>query len=408
MPVFEFTGFSEAGRAVKGVKDAESAKALRSVLRKEGVFLTEVALQGEAAGAAAQSIDVKRALTGRISADDVAIATRQLATLVGANIPLVEALGALVDQVDHDRLKKVVSQVKERVNEGSTLADALAAHPRVFTDLYVNMIRAGEHSGALNVVLARLAEFTENQARLRRKVIGTMIYPAVMVAVGFGILVILFTVVVPKVTKIFADNRMTLPITTRVLIGVSNFARDYWYLVFGTLALTVWGFLSWKRSAAGRPVWDRFVLTTPVFGALVRMLAVARFSRTLSTLLKSGVPLLTSMDIVRAIVANTLLAGVIEKARDSIREGETIAAPLKRSGQFPPLVYHMIAIGERTGQLEEMLVNVADAYDSQVEVRIGALTTLLEPVMIVLMGAVVAFVVFSILLPILQMNTVVR
>jgi general secretion pathway protein F len=409
VPVFEYTGLGEGGRSIRGVKDAESAKMLRTALRKEGVFLTEVLAQRDGGGGTTQrKIDVGQVIRGRISAEDVAIATRQLSTLVGANIPLVEALGALVDQVDHERLKKIVSQVKERVNEGTTLADALAAHPKVFNDLFVNMIRAGESSGALDVVLARLADFTENQAKIRRKVVGTMIYPAIMVVVGFGILIVLFTVVVPKVTKIFAENKMTLPLVTRILIGISDFARDYWYMLAATIALTIFAFTRWKASPKGRATWDRFVLKLPVFGPLVRMLAVTRFSRTLATLLKSGVPLLGSLDIVRAIVGNTLLTEVVEKARDSIREGESIAAPLKRSGQFPPLVYHMIAIGERTGQLEDMLVKVADAYDSQVDVRITALTTLLEPVMILLMGGTVAFIVFSILMPILQMNTVVR
>jgi general secretion pathway protein F len=267
------------------------------------------------------------------------------------------------------------------------------------------MIRAGESSGALDVVLVRLADFTEGQAQLRNKIIGAMLYPAIMVVVGIAIVGILFVVVIPKVTKIFEDMNVALPWTTRILIGLSTFARDDWYVLLVLVPALAFGVRRWLRSTRGRRWWDRTQLRAPVFGELVRMLAISRFARTLSTLLASGVPLLTAMDIVRNIVSNSLLAETIDDARDAIREGESIAAPLKRSGQFPPLVYHMIAIGERSGQLEEMLQNVAKSYESQVELRVAALTSLLEPVMIVLMGGGVAFIVFSILMPIMQLNT---
>jgi general secretion pathway protein F len=270
------------------------------------------------------------------------------------------------------------------------------------------MIRAGETSGALDVVLVRLADFTEAQAQLRNKILGAMLYPAIMVVVGIAIVGILFVVVIPKVTTIFNDMQVSLPWTTQILIATSTFARDYWYLVLAGIPAIGYGIKRWVNTPKGRKWWDRTQLKLPVFGELVRMLAIARFARTLATLLKSGVPLLTSMDIVRNIVHNSVLSEVIESARDAIREGESIAAPLKRSGQFPPLVHHMIAVGERTGQLEDMLLNVAKSYDSQVEMRITALTSLLEPVMIVVMGAGVAFVVFSILMPIMQLNTFVK
>lgn len=412
MPVFEYKGFREGGKAITGVRDAENARALRALLRKEGIFLTEVTAERAAAGSVgvggtAKNLKLKQFLTGRIKTVDIAVLTRQLATLLGAGIPLVEALVALIDQVDHDRLKTIVTQVKDRVNEGSSLADALAEHPRAFSTLYVNMVRSGEHSGALDVVLIRLADFTEAQARLRSKVMGTMLYPAIMMVVGFGIVSILMTVVIPKISQMFTDMGATLPLMTRILIGTADFVRDKWWLVLILFALSLFGFLRWKKTEKGREKWDAFMLKVPVVGPLIRMLAIARFSRTLSTLLQSGVPLLTSMNIVKALVTNSVLSDVIEKARDSIREGESIAGPLRRSGEFPPLVYHMIAIGERSGQLEEMLANVANAYDSQVDTRISALTSLLEPIMIVMMGAVIAFMVFSVLMPILQMNTMV-
>jgi len=410
--VFEYTGLTEAGKNVRGIRDAESSKALRQVLRKDGVYLTDAraaeagAVVGEQKTGLSREVDIPAMLGfAGVSSQDLAIATRQLATLIAAGIPLVEALTALVDQIEQPRLKRIMGVVKQKVNEGASLADALREHPKVFSELYVNMIRAGESSGALDVVLVRLADFTESQAQLRNKIIGAMLYPAIMVVVGIAIVGILFVVVIPKVTKIFDDMNVTLPWTTRILIGVSSFARDYWYVVLVAIPALVFGLRRFVRTARGRAWWDRTKLGAPVFGELIRMLSLSRFAKTLATLLASGVPLLTAMDIVRNIVSNTLLADVIDKARDAIREGESIAAPLRRSGQFPPLVYHMIAIGERSGQLEEMLQNVARSYEAQVEMRVGALTSLLEPVMIVAMGGGVAFIVFSILMPIMQLNT---
>jgi general secretion pathway protein F len=405
MPVFEYRALNAAGKAVQGLREADSPKALRGALRREGVFLTEVVGQKQADAAASREVNVKRWVVGRISAEDLAIATRQLAVLVHAGVPLVEALTALVEQVDKEKMKRVLGDVKQRVNEGASLADALAAHPKVFGELYVNMIRAGEHSGALEIVLVRLADFTESQARLRSKIMGTMAYPIAMMIIGSIVLGILFTVVIPRVTKIFADTRATLPWMTRFLIAFTGFITAYWWAVLVGVGAAVWGFLRWRATPAGRARWHRFVLTVPIFGRLARIIAIGRFARTLSTLLKSGVPLLVAMDIVKNVVGNVRLAEVIEQARDAIREGESIAAPLKRSGEFPPLVHHMVAIGERSGALEEMLSNVASAYEDQVDTTISALTSLLEPIMIVAMGGVVAFIVFSVLMPILQINT---
>jgi len=405
MPVFAYKALNNSGRSVEGLKEADSAKTLRTALRRDGLFLTEVVGERKSQ-AASPEVNVRRWVGGRIRADDVAVATRQMAVLVGAGIPLVDALTALVEQVDHERLKRVLSSVKQRVNEGSSLADALAQHPKAFSTLYVNMIRAGESSGALDVVLFRLADFTESQSRLRSKIVGTLTYPAAMLLISMVVMGILFTVVIPKITKIFEDTKVTLPWTTRLLIGFSGFVYDWWWALLLLAVGAGMLFARWLRTPEGRARWDVWMLTVPIFGPLVRQIAIGRFARTLATLLKSGVPLLTALDIVKNIVGNTRLAAVLEQSRESIKEGESIAAPLKRSGEFPPLVYHMVAIGEKSGQLEEMLGNVANAYESQVETKIAALTSLLEPVMIVLMGVAVAFIVFSILMPILQVNTI--
>ena len=412
MPVFEYRGLSTAGKQVTGLLEADSSKALRTQLRKTNIFLTDVLGQSEARtgrkAAADREVQFGRFFRGRVTTEDVAIITRQLSTLLHAGVTLVESLAALVDQTEKERLKRILSDVKQRVNEGSSLADALGQHPKVFGNLYVNMVRAGEASGALDAVLARLADFTEGQAKLKQKLIGTLIYPAIMCVIGGGILVMLMTVVVPKVTRIFETMRATLPWTTRLLIFVSATLSSWWWLIIPLVLGGAASAVAWTRSPKGRPVFDAWVLKLPVAGSLLRMLLVSRFSRTLATLLKAGVPMLTAMDITKNVVTNTVLAGVVEMARDAIREGESIAGPLKRSGQFPPLVHHMVAVGERSGQLEEMLLNVADSYETQVNVRLGALTALLEPLIIVAMGAIIAFVAFSILMPILQLNTTIR
>jgi general secretion pathway protein F len=416
MPVFEYKGLNQAGKPIKGMLEADSPKTLRSQLRKDGIFLTDVIGQAEGsragvrkgANAAHADRELKMGGGGRITTDDIAITTRQLATLLGAGVTLVEALTALVEQVEKEKLKRIISDVKQNVNEGKSLGDSLAAHEKVFGALYVNMVRSGEHSGALDAVLLRLADFTESQSKLQQKIIGTMTYPAIMMVVGVGILTLLMVVVIPKVTKIFTTMKATLPITTRALIFGSNFLRDWWFILFPAIFGIIFGLTTYFRSPKGRPVWDRFALKAPIFGSLLRLLAISRFSRTLATLLKSGVPLLVAMDITKAVMTNSVLAEVVEKARDAIREGESIAGPLKRSGEFPPLVYHMVAIGERSGQLEDMLLSVADSYENQVNVRIGALTSMLEPILTVFMGVIIAFVAFSVLMPILQVNSAIR
>jgi general secretion pathway protein F len=401
MPVIRYKGLDARGKQVSGILDAADAKALRATLRTTGVFLTEILQETEGGSIAKREV---RLFSGRIKVLDIAVMTRQLATLIGAGIPLVESLTALVEQVEKEKLKKVLSKVRERVNEGASLADAIGDHPKVFAPLYVNMVRAGESSGTLDLVLSRLADFTEHQVRLRSKVMGAMMYPIIMIIVGIIIVSVLFVVVVPKITKIFDNLKSTLPLPTQILIGTSNFIKNYWWLILIVVVGTTFLLLRYFRTERGRLRWDQFVLRLPIFGPLIRMIAIARFTKTLATLLASGVPILTALNIVKNVLGNKVLEAVIDEARVSIQEGESIAAPLKRSGQFPPIVTHMIAIGEKSGELESMLTNVANAYDSQVEAKINTLTSLLEPIMIVCMGGVVGFIVFSILLPILKMN----
>jgi general secretion pathway protein F len=341
----------------------------------------------------------------RPSTSDVAVLTRQLATLVRAGIPLFESLNALIDQVENEQLKRALTNVREQVREGTSFAKALEAHPTIFPALYINMVRAGEASGTLTQVLERLTQFLESQAKLKGKVTSALAYPILMAIIGTTLVSILMIAVVPNVTTIFASMDQQLPWYTALLIGTSDFMAGYWWLILAVLALSIYGFRRWLRTPKGRFRWDSFVLRVPVFGKVVLMLSIARFSRTLATLLSSGVALLQAMDIVSNVLGNATLEKVVMEAISSIREGQSIAEPLKRSGKFPPIVTHMITIGEKSGQLEGMLESVANAYDTEVENRVQILTSMLEPLIIVMMGGIVGFIAMSILMPLIQMSS---
>jgi general secretion pathway protein F len=408
MAVYEFRGVvANTGKAVRGVRDAENPKVLRTALRRDGILLTLATEEAAAKAKTGREIDILKFFR-RIGAADIAILTRQLATLVRAGIPLVDSIGALVDQVEKEELKRILTVVREKLNEGTSFAKALEQHPRAFPPIFVNMVAAGEASGTLEQVLERLADFMEGQARLRSKVSAALAYPALMAIIGTLLISVLMVAVVPKVTAIFESLDRALPWYTQILIGTSNFLAGYWWLmaILGTGG--IWYFRRWKKTTGGRMKWDGVCLKAPIFGRLLQMLAVARFAKTLATLLAAGVPLLKAMDIVKNVLDNALLEKVVEEATGSIREGESIADPLRRSGQFPPIVTHMIAVGEKSGQLEQMLESVAESYDAQVETNVQALTSLLEPLMIVVMGAAVGFIAFSIMMPLIQMNEFVQ
>ncbi len=409
MAVYEYRGVEiKSGKAAKGVRDAESPKALRALLRRDGVLLTEASEGKEKKNTKGRREVDFMAFFKRVSTSEIAILTRQLATLVRAGVPLVESLTALMDQVENEILVRILGEVRDSVNQGTPFSKSLAVHPKVFPPLYVNMVAAGEASGSLEAVLERLADFTENQSRLKGKVFAALMYPALMSVVGFGVVTLLMVTVVPKVTAIFDSLDQELPIYTRALIFMSNTISDYWWLLLGGIGAGVYGFIRWIATESGRRRFDLFKLRAPVFGRLNLLVGVARFARTLSTLLASGVPILRAMEIGSNVLENAMLQAAVASAIGSIREGESIAEPLKRSELFPPMVTHMIAIGERTGRLEEMLENVARAYESDVDTKVTALTSLLEPLMIVGLGLSVGFIVISIMVPLMQMNQAVQ
>ncbi len=409
MAVFEYRGIQIAtGKPAKGYRDAENPKALRAALRREGVLLTEANEENDAKQARAKRDLAIFAWFKRPRASDVAVMTRQLATLVRAGVPLVESIAALTEQVENQQLVRVLTTVRESLNAGTSFAKSLAEHGAVFPSLYVNMVAAGEASGTLEGVLERLADFMEGQAKLRGKVTAALAYPVLMAVVGSLLVGVLMVGVVPKVTSVFDNLGQTLPWYTRLLIFVSETIGSYWWLIIGTVVGAITLFRRWKNTPKGRMRWDTFRLNAPIFGRLTLLVAVARFTRTLATLLASGVQLLQAMEIGRLVLENARLQAVVADAIGSIRGGDSIAEPLKKSKAFPPMVTHMIAIGERTGQLENMLENVSRAYESDVETRVQALTSLLEPLTIVILGGVVGFIALAILMPLLQMNQLVE
>ncbi len=408
MAIFAFRGLeTQSGKSVKGYRDADNPKALRAVLRKEGIILTSATRDSKKEKSTGNEVDLF-AYFKRPTSGDVAVMTRQLATLVRAGIPLVESISALVDQTEKESMAKVLTSVREDLKEGTAFAKTLEKHSKVFPPLYINMVAAGEASGTLEAVLERLADFMEDQARLKGKITSAMAYPVLMTIIAAALVGVLMVAVVPKVTGIFENLGQELPWYTVLLITVSDFLADFWWLVLLLIGGAFYGFRRWVNTEEGRMRWDTFLLRVPVFGRLNLLVAVARFSKTLSTLLSSGVPLLVAMDIVKNVLGNRLLEGVVRDAIGSIREGESIAEPLRRSGQFPPMVTHMITVGEKSGQLEEMLENVSRAYESDVETKVATLTSLLEPLVIVVMGGMVGFIAMAILMPLVQMNQLVE
>jgi len=412
MPVYQYQGYRSDGGAATGIIDAENVKVARLKLRKEGVYPTDVVEQGQQA---IHSQEKGRSTTTRatgkssvLSATDLSLLTRQFATLLVAGLPLVEALGVLVDQAQKKPIKSLLADIREQIRGGKALSVVLETYEKDFSPIYVHMVRAGEASGALDQILFRLAEFLEKQQALRNKVTNAMLYPVIMLVIGTIILFFLITFVVPKITQVFAQQKQALPWPTVALMSVSEFMADYWMVLTG---LVIGGFYLIQRftkTARGRMVADRLTLKLPLIGEVARMVSISRLTSTLATMLASGVQLLDALDVSKRVMNNRVLEETVEVARQNIREGETIADPLKRSGEFPALVTHMIAVGERSGEMEEMLRRVSQIYDSEVERVIARLTSLMEPIMILVMGAIVLFIVVAILLPIFEMGQMIR
>jgi len=401
MPIYQYQGLDARSKKTSGLIDADSPKTAVQKLKKLSIFPTAIVESEERKKESRFRIP---GMGERVSHLEIAVMTRQLSTLSGAGLPLVQCLNALTEQIANTRLKGVVAEVKEMVNEGSSFADALAQYPKIFGDFYVNMVRAGEQSGALEVELERLADFTESQNQLRNQVVFAMLYPAVIMVIGLIVMVVMFTVVIPRISVLFTQTKQTLPLITRVMLIISSGLRKFIWLIVPAIAAAVYGFQRWRRTPHGKDQWDQFVLKIPFFGDLVRKLAVSRFAKTLSTLLQSGIPLLKGLEIVEQVVNNTVIARAVAQAKENITEGASIAGPLKASGAFPPFVIQMIASGEQSGELEFLLDKAAVAFEREVETAVNGIVRLIEPVMILLMASIVGLIIVSFLLPILQLT----
>jgi len=405
--LYTWSGYDEKGKASSGMMDAVSIREAKLKLRSQGMFVSTITEEAHGLASPFKNISL-RGLLDRVGMEDLTVTTRQLSTLIGASIPLVDALSALYEQTDAPAMKKTIAQVRDSVNEGLSFGDALAQHKRVFPDLYVNMVRSGEASGALDVVLLRLAEFMEGQHRLRAKIGAAMVYPAVLLMISLVVLMYLLTAVVPKVVGMFESMKQTLPLPTRILIAISSFLSWTWWMIIIGIVLGVVFIVKWRKTDQGALKFDRFRLRFPVYGTIYKKVSVARFARTLGTLLSSGVPIIESLRIVKTVVQNKIMEIAIENSMTEIMDGSSLAAPLKKSGVFPPILVHMVSVGEKSGSLEEMLMKAAESYEGDVETTVAGLTSVIEPLMIVIMGMLVGFVVLSILLPMLEMSTIVR
>ncbi len=417
MPVYEYKALTPRGKKVAGIVDAESPRQARVKLRAEGIYPTEIqsgarsdialapsALSAPSTPSARSTSLIPARLLQRIRPQERAAFTRQLATLVGAGIPVVGALDAIIQQTSQRGLRRALVDIREEILGGSPLADALGRHRWLFSELYVNMVHAGETSGALEAVLHRLADLLERTVKLKNRVQAALFYPLAMMGIGTVILIFLLTYVVPIVTRLFTEAKQQLPRPTLILITVSSFLIHWWWAL---LIVAVGASILLQRLLAtpsGRLHWDRLKLRLPFAGSLYQKLIIARFSRTLGTLLQGGLPLTSALSIVQHVINNAFMAQHVETAIREVNEGEDLTVPLEQSRAFPPMVIQMISAGERSGAMEEMLLRIADAYEDEVESKVSALTSLLEPFLILVMGLVVGFIVISILLPILQMS----
>jgi len=409
MPVYEYKALDIRGKKLKGIIDADSISAARQKLRETNIFpvnLKETFVEEKNKVASGRSISD---LFKRVSLREISIMTRQLATLLGASISLVPSLTALISQTTNPKLKKTLAQIKEDVNEGNSLARSISHYPGIFSPFYINMVRAGEASGTLDIVLERLADFNESRQALQGKIKAALAYPIFMFLIGSIVLFFLTTFIVPKITGIFSEMNQTLPGITNFLISISSFLKSFWMVI---ILIMIGSFIGLRymflKTLSGQYFWDKIKLKMPLFGSLTHKMAVARFSRTLGTLLESGVPMLTALSIVKNVVNNRLIADSIAEASRDVEEGQNLSATLLRSKIFPPIVSQMISAGEQSGTLEKMLCKIADSLENEVESNITMITSMLEPVMILVMGLLVGFIVISILLPIFEMNQLIR
>lgn len=405
MPIFEYRAVDTAKKVKKGLIDADTPRDARLKLKRERLFVTDLRETRKKSKAKI----ALRGITGvetvnKQRTEQVAAVTRQMASLLQAGIPLAEALRMVIEQAPDKRIETTFRDIREKVTQGIPFGDAVLQHPAYFTDLYSNMVKAGESAGALDSVLTRLAGFLQAQTRLKNKVGAALVYPMVMSVVGVIVVVVLMTFVVPKVTKLIRGRGQELPLPTKILINVSDFVTSYWLLLMLGAILLLIAFQVFVNSDRGRLLFDRFKLSLPVFGDLMRKQSMARFATTLATLLRSGVPALQAIMVTRDVLDNKVLQNALQDVHDKVVEGADISTPMKVSGAFPPTVAYMVGVGEQAGNLEEMLERVAATYDEEVDLATQKLTSVIEPLIIVVLAVIVAAVVIAIVMPLMQLQ----
>ena len=390
MPVFEYKGKTVTGSQVEGELKVKDRAELERILRRNKILVDKVNRK-------ASQVSIK--IGSGVKKIHVSRFTRQFATMIGAGLPMVQCLDILSKQMDSQEFCKIIGEIKESVSSGSTLSEAMSKHKKVFDELYVNMVEAGEMGGALDTILVRLANYREKADALTRKVKGALVYPAVVSIVATGVTIAMLTFIVPIFAKMFANLGAELPAPTQVVLQISEFIQSYFLVMLGVVAAGIVGLRMMLKNEEGRFQFDKFMLKTPIFGDLIRKSAVARFTRTLGTLIQSGVTILDALEITAKTAGNKVLQRAIKKSVVSIAEGDTITNPLKESGVFPPMVIQMIGVGEKTGGLDDMLSKIADFYDEEVDAAVHALTSMIEPMVIVLMGIVIGGILIAMYLP---------
>ncbi len=404
MAAYEYTALDAQGRELRGVLDGDSARQIRQLLRDQALLPVSVTEISDAPARESFSFSLRNS----IGTSDLALLTRQLSTLVRSGIPLEEALLAVSQQSEKPRVRSVIAGVRSRVMEGRTLAEGLAAFPTVFPEIYRATVSAGEQSGHLDAVLERMADYTENRQVLQQKIRNAMIYPVLLTVVCLGIVGLLLGYVVPEVVRVFEAGERELPLMTRILIATSDFLRAWWWLLIAAVAVAVWGFRRWVRDPGARLRYDAFKLRLPLVGRISRGNNAARFARTFSILAASAVPVLEALRIAAEVVTNTTMRRAVQDAAVRVREGAPIARSLGASKLFPPMLVHLIASGETSGELEAMLERAADNQERELDGVVNTAVGILGPVMILLMGGIVFVIVIALLLPIFQLNQLVR
>lgn len=399
MPIFNYVAKDQLGKTLNSTIEADDQNAVIERLRQQNLIIVSIS-----EGKTKPKSFLTAATQKKIKIDDLVVFSRQLATMVDSGIPLVQGLDILSEQLENKSFKEIIAKTRHDIETGSSLSEAIGRHPKVFSSLYINMVKAGESSGMLDDILDRLATYLEKTAALQRKIKSSLIYPAMVTAMAILITTVLIVKVVPTFKGIFDILGGTLPTPTRVLIAFSDLVRHYFPFLIGALVVLIFALMRYIHTEQGRLQWDRLLLRLPVFGQLFRKVSVAKFSRTLSTLVKSGVPILTSLGIVGKTAGNKVIEIAVTNVRSSIREGENIAKPLAQSGVFPPMVVRMIAVGEQTGEMEKMLSKIADFYDEQVDAAVSGLTSMIEPLIIAFLGVVIGSIVIAMFLPIFKIT----